>query len=230
VNTLKDIWRQHRGFALFIGLMFVFRSAVADWNYVPSSSMNPTLVAGDRVVVNKLAYSVRVPFTLSHVWRWSSPQRGDVITFDSPRDDVNLIKRVVAVAGDVVQMRDNRIFINGQEVRRRLLDDHREIPTEAGVINAEIWREEMAGVSIDVARIPAFNRYRNFDSVQVPAGHVMVLGDSRDNSLDSRLIGFVDVNRVTGQAARVLMSHNPERLFVPRANRWWLPMHDQQQS
>ena len=77
---MASLWRQHRGFLLFIGLMMVFRSAVADWNYVPSSSMNPTLVQGDRVLVNKAAYSLRVPFSLVHLTRWGAPERGDVIT------------------------------------------------------------------------------------------------------------------------------------------------------
>ena len=72
MNFLSSTWRNHKGFMLFVGLMFVFRSAVADWNYVPSSSMNPTLVQGDRVAVNKLAYSLRLPFSLHQLVRWDT--------------------------------------------------------------------------------------------------------------------------------------------------------------
>ncbi|MBP9831179.1 MAG: signal peptidase I, partial [Polaromonas sp.] len=100
MTSIKSIWHNNKGFILFLGLMFVLRSAVADWSYIPSSSMNPTLIQGDRVGVNKVAYSLRVPFTLHHLVRWGAPERGDVITFDSPLDEVNLIKRVVAIAGD----------------------------------------------------------------------------------------------------------------------------------
>jgi signal peptidase I len=204
----------------------VFRSAVADWNYVPSSSMNPTLVAGDRVAVNKLAYSLRLPWTLHHLARWDSPRAGDVITFDSPRDEVNLIKRVVAVGGDVVAMHDNVLRINGRDVPRRRVADHRLIPSEMGTLDAEIWREQLGAVAIDTARLPALNRFRDFAPVTVPEGHVLVLGDSRDNSNDSRFIGFIDVNRVTGRAMRVVMSHNPDAAWFPRMSRWWIPLDE----
>jgi signal peptidase I len=222
--ALKKLWRNNRGFLLAIGLMFVFRSAIADWNMVPSSSMNPTLIAGDRVVVSKIAYSLRVPFTLTHLMRWSSPARGDVITFDSPKDEVNLIKRVVAVEGDVVAMQDNQLIINGEAVPRQLIDSSRKIPTESGSLQVEIWREQLGKRSIEVARIEHANWFRSFQAVTVPAGHVLVLGDSRDNSNDSRFIGFIDIQRVTGQAVRVAMSHDHDMFYLPRTERFWLQL------
>ena len=224
MNNLKTIWQNQKGFMLFLGLMFVFRSAVADWNYVPSSSMNPTLIQGDRVAINKLAYSLRLPFSLNHMARWSTPQPGDVITFDSPKDEVNLIKRVVAVGGDIVEMRDDVLTINGREVTRSLVELTRLIPSEMGTLNAEIWHEQLGSAGFETARLAAHNRYRGFAPVQVPQGQLMVLGDSRDNSNDSRFIGFIDIARVTGRAERVVMSHDPQTLFLPRSNRWWLPM------
>jgi signal peptidase I len=224
-QRIRTLWRNNRAFLLLVGLMFVFRSAVADWNHVPSSSMNPTLIYGDRIMVNKLAYSLRVPFTLRQVVRWGTPSRGDVITFDSPKDDVNLIKRVVAVGGDVVRMHDNVLTINGQQVPRTLVDASRVIPSELGPLDAEVWQEQLDGKRFDVARLPSFNRLRDFDPVTVPEGKVMVLGDSRDNSNDSRFIGFVDVNRITGRAWRVAFSLDYDNYYLPRAGRWWQPLH-----
>ncbi len=224
MTTLKNLFKEHKGFLLLIGLMFVFRSAVADWNLVPSSSMNPTLVSGDRVVVNKLAYSLRLPFTLNHMARWGSPERGDVITFDSPADELNLIKRVVAVAGDRVQMRDNVVSINGQAVSRVLVDNKRLVPSEIGDAPLQIWVETLGAKKYESARTVQANRFTAFDEVTVPAGHVMVLGDSRDNSNDSRFIGFIDIDRITGQAIRVALSHNIDNWYVPRANRWWVQL------
>ena len=224
MEMMKKLWRSNKGFMLFISLMFVFRSAVADWNLVPSSSMNPTLISGDRVIVNKMAYSLRVPFTLQHITRWASPARGDVITFDSPKDEVNLIKRVVAVAGDVVSMRDNSLTINGQLVERILVETARAIPTESGYLTAQILSETIDTKQFNVARIEYANRVRDFDPVTVPNGHVLVLGDSRDNSNDSRFIGFIDTNRITGQAVRIAMSHNYDLLYLPRVDRWWLAL------
>ncbi len=224
MNYLKTMWHGQKGFLLFLGLMFVFRSAAADWNYVPSSSMNPTLVQGDRVVVNKLAYSLRLPFSLQHLARWDAPRPGDVITFDSPKDGVNLIKRVIAVAGDVVEMRDNTVTINGKAVGRTLVAPSRLIPSEMGILDAEIWHEQVGVAGFETARLAAQNRHRDFEAVRVPDGHVLVLGDSRDNSNDSRFIGFIDIRRVTGRAVRVVMSHDPQTLFLPRSGRWWLPL------
>ncbi len=224
METMKKLWRNNKGFMLFISLMFVFRSAVADWNLVPSSSMNPTLISGDRVIVNKLAYSLRVPFTLRHLAHWSSPARGDVITFDSPKDEVNLIKRVVAVAGDVVSMHDNTLIINGRMIERTLVDIAKAMPTESGLLIAQVWSEVIDTKHFNVARIEYANRSRHFDPVTVPAGHVLVLGDSRDNSNDSRFIGFIDTGRITGQAVRVAMSHNYDLLYLPRIDRWWMPL------
>lgn len=224
-QRIRTFWHGQRGLFLFLGLMLVLRSAVADWNYVPSSSMNPTLWAGDRVAVNKLAYSLRLPFTLHEIVRWDHPRVGDVVTFDSPADGTNLIKRVVATGGDTVSMRDNTLHVNGRAVPRTLILDRTLIPTEHGPMGEQIWHEHREGLDIAVARLPEFNRWHSFEPVTVPAGQLMVMGDSRDNSNDSRFIGFIDEQRVTGQAVRVVMSHDPTRLFAPRADRWWLPLH-----
>lgn len=225
LDPLRKLWRSQRGMLFFIGLMLVFRSAVADWNYVPSSSMNPTLWAGDRVAVNKLAYNLRVPFSLHEIIRWKHPQVGDVITFDAPADGLNLIKRVVATGGDTVAMRDNTLYVNGRVVPRTLIHERTLIPTEQGVMAEQIWREHRAQGDITVARLPSFNRWRDFAAVKVPAGAVMVMGDNRDNSNDSRFIGFIDEHRITGRAVGVVMSHDPEHLFIPRKQRWLLPLH-----
>ena len=226
MDQRKGFWREYKGLVMFIGCMLVFRSALADWNYVPSSSMNPTLIAGDRVVVNKLAYSLRVPFTLKEIKRWAKPFAGDVITFDSPADEINLIKRVVAVEGDTVAMVDNQLLVNGSAQPRVLVDNARATPTERGSLNLQVWREQLGPFSHETALIPELNHFTEFDSVQVPVGHVMVLGDSRDNSRDSRFIGFIDMQRITGRAERVVMSHNPDQFYLPRAHRWWLPLEE----
>ena len=226
MDQRKSFWREYKGLVMFIGCMLVFRSALADWNYVPSSSMNPTLIAGDRVVVNKLAYSLRLPFTLKEIKRWAKPVAGDVITFDSPADGINLIKRVVAVEGDTVGMVDNQLFVNGLPQPRALVDNARVTPTERGSLNLQIWREQLGPFSHETALIPELNHFTDFDQVKVPQGHVMVLGDSRDNSRDSRFIGFIDMQRITGRAERVVMSHDPERFYLPRAHRWWMPLEE----
>lgn len=221
--TLSRFWRSWRGTFWFLALMFVLRSALADWNYVPTSSMNPTLVAGDRVLVYKAAYSVRLPFTLVHLWRYGVPERGDVVTFDSPNDDLNLIKRVVAVENDRITMRANQLWINGEPVPREPVGV-RQLNTESGPLALDIWRERIGARSWQTGRIPLANHWTDFAPVRVPPGHVLVLGDSRDNSRDSRFLGFIPVERITGRAVRVVLSHDPQRAYWPRADRWLLPL------
>ena len=105
--------RHNRGFIVFILLFGLFRTAVADWNPIPSGSMRPTLLEGDVVFVNRLAFDLKVPLTDIVVAHLGEPKRGDIVTFSSPRDGIRLIKRLVAVPGDTVAMRDKVLVVNG---------------------------------------------------------------------------------------------------------------------
>src|SRR5450755_3383604 len=106
-------WQQLRGIVFIVVLFAAFRSAIADWNDVPTGSMIPTILEGDRIFVNKLAYDLKAPFTTTHLFTWANPNRGEVVVFFSPSDGVRLVKRVIAIPGDVVELRDNRLFLNG---------------------------------------------------------------------------------------------------------------------
>ncbi len=112
MNKLKSIWIEWRSFFVFIALMFIFRSAIADWYEVPTGSMKPTIIEGDRIFVNKLAYDLKVPFTLVTLASWGNPARGDVVVFDFLKDDKRLIKRVIGLPGDIVEIVNNQLFIN----------------------------------------------------------------------------------------------------------------------
>jgi len=111
-NSIVQLFRENRGLLLFLSGMFVFRSAVADWNHIPSGSMEPTLQVGDRVLVDHRAYSWRLPFTRVHLAERATPKAGEIITFASPVDGERLIKRVVAVAGDSIAARRGVLYVN----------------------------------------------------------------------------------------------------------------------
>src|SRR5205807_7841068 len=100
---------ENRGFVILLLCFGVFRTAIADWNPIPSSSMQPTLLEGDVVLVNRLAYDFKLPLTELSLARLGEPQRGDVITFTSPRDGARLIKRLVGLPGDVVELKDEQL-------------------------------------------------------------------------------------------------------------------------
>src|SRR5580700_334016 len=110
----KKLWRENKSLLLFVIILTAVRSAIADWNDVPTGSMNPTIVQGDRVFVNKLAYDLKVPFTTWHVAQWSNPKRGDIIVFFSPVDGIRLVKRVVGLPGDRIEQVNDRLWINGR--------------------------------------------------------------------------------------------------------------------
>jgi signal peptidase I len=140
-NWLKD----NRGFIAFLLCFGFFRLAIADWNPVPSGSMRPTLLEGDVVLVNRLAYDFKLPLSDTALLRLGEPQRGDVITFSSPKDGVRLIKRLVALPGDTVELRNEVLWINGQsvaytcpsdEVQRSLFDHSTNLPVGKGEGNA----------------------------------------------------------------------------------------------
>jgi signal peptidase I len=113
---MKNWIRGNRRFLLFVVLCGLFSTACADWNPIPSGSMRPSLLEGDVVLVNRLAYAVKVPLTDVVVARTGEPRRGEFVTFSSPLDGTRLIKRVIALPGDTVSMRDKRLTINGETV------------------------------------------------------------------------------------------------------------------
>src|SRR5215208_5826666 len=111
--SLSKVWKENKSLLVFLALMFVFRSSFADWNTVPTGSMKPTILEGDRLLVNKMAYDIRIPFTHVSLYEVGDPVRGDIVIFDSKAANTKLVKRVVGVPGDVVELRDNILFING---------------------------------------------------------------------------------------------------------------------
>src|SRR5579864_1767043 len=115
--TKSRVITEIRVFLLMLLVVTSLRSALADWNDVPTGSMKPTIEEGDRVVVNKLAYDLKIPFTTIELWRWGNPRRGDIVVLFSPVDGIRLVKRVVGIPGDRIEMRDNELFINGVPAR-----------------------------------------------------------------------------------------------------------------
>ncbi len=125
-KTLKQRWhrflRQDAKPLLITALvLFAFRSAIADWNDVPTGSMKPTIIEGDRVFVNKLAYDLKVPFTTWHLAQWDNPARGEIVVFYSPADGKRLVKRVIGLPGDRIELRHDQVLVNDQPLQYQSL-------------------------------------------------------------------------------------------------------------
>jgi len=198
------------------------KSAIADWNVVPTGSMKPTIVEGDRIFVNKLAYDLKVPYTTWHLASWDDPKRGDIVVFYSPVDSMRLVKRVIGVPGDTVAMRDNRLFINGSAVAYEVFHD-REYGSKVFEINSKhsLLVENLTGRKHPVMLIPDRSRVASFKTITIPKGRYFMLGDNRDNSKDSRYFGPVQRRRIVGRATAVVISLDSEKNYQPRWKRFF---------
>jgi len=226
IRFWNHLWEEYRTLFFFLLVMVLFRSAIADWNQVPTGSMKPTILEGDRVVVNKLAYDLKVPFTSWEVGRWADPQLGEIVTFYSPADDRLLIKRVIGTPGDTIAMRNNQLFINEEPATYGELDQ--EIVRQLDLYQRHrhsFFVEQYGNQKYPVMLKPAEpNHYNSFGPLQVPDDHYLMLGDNRDSSLDSRAIGLVPRERITGRAHTVAFSVDYEAYYLPRMDRFIHPL------
>lgn len=234
-NILK-IWTEYRGLLLFLILMAVFRSSAADWNYVPSSSMRPNIIEGDRVLINKLAYDVNVPFINRSLVHLADPDRGDVVIFESKAADKRLIKRVIGVPGDTVTVVQNRVILNGLPMSYEAVG-----LDQGGLVLKEVPPGPATEITPDMGQHENQRRIRSGErgfiqqdgtltwstqpytqprTFEVPENHYFVMGDHRSNSADSRYYGFVPRNEIIGRSKTVVFSHDKDNFYLPRRNRW----------
>jgi|SRR6185437_8860878 len=217
---MKAFLHNNRGFLAFLVLLGVFRTAVADWNPIPSGSMRPNLLEGDVVFVNRLAYDLKLPLTNVILLHMGEPQRGDVATFYSPKDGTHLIKRVAAVPGDVVEMRDKRLIINGHEDSYTFSERTVEHFDGGQALQALRLTESDGKQSHIVQWLPEIAARDNFGPMTIPADQFLMLGDNRDDSADSRYIGLVPRKLLIGHAVRVLVSADIKGNWAPRTDRF----------
>ncbi len=168
-------------------LALFIRTFVVQAFKIPSGSMLPTLKIGDYLLVNKFIYGIKMPFTGSLIIPITNPKPNDIIVFKFPKDpSIDYIKRVIAVGGETVEIRNKKVFVNGKP----FLDKY--------------------GVHLDSHLVAQRD---NFGPVRVPMGKIFVMGDNRDNSYDSRFWGFVSQNAVLGKAWIVYWSWNLRQPF-----------------
>ena len=218
----QPTWIEYSGsFFPVIALVFFLRSFLYEPFKIPSSSMVPTLLVGDLILVNKFTYGIRLPVLNKKVIQINDPQRGDVMVFKYPMDmSQDYIKRVIGVPGDKITYENKRLTVNGVEVKYTPLDDY--LSDERMAYNKQ-FEENLTGVShriLNDEAKPTYTResvfpfpqsencqyrYEGFTCV-VPAGNYFMMGDNRDNSLDSRYWGFVPDKNIVGKAFFVWMN------------------------
>jgi signal peptidase I len=210
--SLHKLVKENWGILLFTLVLFASRSSFADWYVVPTGSMLPTIVEGDRIFVDKMAYRLEVPFTDIEIMKTGQPKRGDIVVFNSEKAGNRLVKRLIGAPGDRIAMFNNQLIINGEPIAYQ---DNK---------NALRKTECLGNVAHLVQFIPVAEARDNFAEVIVPQGHYLVLGDNRNNSADSRYYGFVPAIEIQGKANKVLVSLDPENYYLPRKERFNEPL------
>ncbi len=171
--------------AAMIILLLSVRSSLADHCLVPTGSMEYTLMPGDRIVVNKAAYGLRVPFADWYLTSREAPKRGDIVIFNSPEDGKRMVKRLVAVGGDHVVVRRGHLLINGTPAQG---------PNDPEM---EVFGKRLAHLNLSYGGGPPFG------PLTIPSGAVMVMGDFRGNSHDSRSFGLISEGAIYARAIGV---------------------------
>lgn len=211
-------WKQEvKPLLVLLFVLCALRSSLADWNDVPSGSMRPTILEGDRILVNKLAYDLKLPFTTFHLAEWGDPQRGDIVVFYSPHDGKRLVKRVIGLPGDTVELRNNVLVINGQSVAYQPLAEDMLCDIPPAQRTGRVFAtEELPGQTHAVGGNLTVPAKRSFEPTRIAEGRYFVMGDNRDDSFDSRYWGTVSRKQIVGRAAAVVISLNKEHHWVPR--------------
>ncbi|MGE0047145.1 MAG: signal peptidase I [Hyphomonadaceae bacterium] len=224
----------------FVPLYFVFTTAAFGNYVIPSESMVPALEVGDRVIVSKFAYGYSrysLPLGIGQVLPASTqrlfaqaPERGDVVVFRHPRTGVTMIKRLVGLPGDTIMVRAGRLIVNGAPValtasRTRVREAH-----QAGLESFTQSEETLPnGVRHLIHELPRANALDDFGPITIPAGHYFMMGDNRDNSLDSRWsgMGLVPAENLIGRAETVYFAApRCNRADCPERQRFLRPFHD----
>lgn len=220
--------------AIVAAILFPARSSIIDWNDVPTGSMRPTILEGERIFVNLLAFGLRVPFTNKWVARWDTPKRGEVVTLRSPADGIRLVKRVVGVPGDTFEIRNYTVYINGQPASHTPLNttDMTFTPNR-GPVQTQLFSEALPadprlsngapGVThtIAIERGNPDPRLHSRAPEVIPPGKYFMMGDNRSLSLDSRSYGFADESLILGRSPFVVLSFDKRNYYKPRFGRWF---------
>ena len=192
-TSKKSVWRENiEAILVAIVIALFIRTFMVQAFKIPSGSMKQTLQIGDHILVNKFTYGVKIPYLRKTIIPLKNPKRGDIVVFKYPVDpNKDFIKRVIGIAGDVIEIRDKQLYVNGEPVNHAY------------------------GVYTDPRILPARPKPRdNFGPVTVPQSALFVMGDNRDESYDSRFWGFVDYKALNGKAFIIYWSWDKENFGV----------------
>lgn len=240
-NTLKSI-KDNKGFLSLLVAIIAIKSSVVDWNYVPTGSMRPTLADGDQILINKLAYDLTIPLTYISLHKFADPKPGDIVVFDTSKQDVRMVKRVLGVPGDKIKMRGNKVYLNDEiigykdeynseflETTFKPLDEQDKKDYESDGKNVEDFKVEYQtetingithGIRIETGKHLEIGTL-NLKELEIPENQYLMVGDNRNNSYDSRFWGLVERDEIVGKVNYVVFSLDQDHWLKPRMDRFF---------
>jgi signal peptidase I len=225
-KLIRRFWKEWRlTIFLIVFVVIPVKSSLADWNWVPTGSMCPTILEGDLVYVDKIAYDLRFPLTLHRLAKWSDPDRGDIVICFSPKDGTRLVKRIIGEPGDTVEMRNNVLILNREPLGYTEIEQrYAAVLSDKARGRCILAMEDLGGSVHAVMSIPSIVAVRDFGPITVPEHSYFVMGDNRDNSDDSRNFGFVERKLIVGRAEGIIVSFDMTDKYQPRFNRFFAPL------
>ena len=198
----KSIFREYaEAIAIAIVLALFIRTFIIQAFKIPSGSMKPTLIVGDHLLVNKFIYGIRIPIIDRFLIQFKKPKKGDILVFKWPKDESkDFIKRVVGTEGDIIEIRNDILYINGQKVVTEFVSKY----NDNDISEADRYEEYLENNKHYI--LDQYVKYEDFGPVIVPKDSIFVMGDNRDNSQDSRYWGFVTLNKIKGKALIIYWS------------------------
>lgn len=203
-----------RSFFPVLLIVFLLRSFLFEPFRIPTGSLEPTLLVGDFILVNKYDYGIRLPVVHQTIKATGTPQRGDIMVFRyPPNPSVDYIKRVIGLPGDKISYINKELFINDQKIPQSLITTESVKDEVNEVMNVEKKQEDLLGIKHDIYINP-LSRSLDYHDIVVPKGMYFVMGDNRDASADSRYWGFVDDKDIVGKAVMVWMSWDSDKIGI----------------
>ncbi|MBI4650671.1 signal peptidase I [Candidatus Desantisbacteria bacterium] len=197
----KEILEFIKSIVIALIIALTLRSSVIEANFIFSGSMTPTLLAGDYVLVNKMAYNLRIPFSSYDIINFKLPKRGDIVTFIYPQDNSKIfVKRVIGLPGDIIEIKNQELYINNEKIKRISTRDYDTLYSG--------YNEYIESKPHSIIHRKAQSIYGDFGPIVIPDNSYFVLGDNRDNSADSRFWGFVPGKNILGRALIIYFSNS----------------------
>tara|TARA_B100001093_G_scaffold518317_1_gene602737 strand:+ start:1709 stop:2338 length:630 start_codon:yes stop_codon:yes gene_type:complete len=200
-----------------------FRSSILDWNHVSTGSMNPAIIEGDRVIVEKSAYDFELPLTDWKAIKTGNPSRGEIVIFREQNSSHLLIKRIVGLPGETIEVLDNKVLVNKVQAHYQPLQkgffNHLDLYSRTkNHFALEIFEDAEHPIMLQKKPNQTSNSPKQVD---IPAGYYYVLGDNRNSSIDSRNIGLIPREQIAGRARKIAFSLDYSNFYVPRKDRFF---------